>query len=75
MAKSIKDDLATKDEVKRLNDFMSLVVIVLLVGFALLLAAFATEVIGTLKQDVSSREQLIQSVQQLNDKLNTPPKP
>ncbi|HEX4775091.1 MAG TPA: hypothetical protein VH234_06260 [Candidatus Saccharimonadales bacterium] len=69
--KQINFDDAIKpvaDEVKRLNNIMALVVIVLLIGFVLLLSTVAIEVVGTLKQDVSSREELIRLTQQLNDK-------
>jgi hypothetical protein len=71
MAIPIKEDkYATKGEVKRLNDFMTLAIFVMFIGFLILLVTLALAFINTINQDTNSRDLLIQQVQQLNDKLS-----
>jgi hypothetical protein len=48
---------------------MALVVIVLLVGFALLLATLVIDLTNSIKDSSSSREVLIQEIQELKDKI------
>jgi hypothetical protein len=55
--------------VERLNQLMALVVIVLLVGFALLLATLVIDLTNSIKDSSSSREVLIQEIQELKDKI------
>lgn len=70
MARQESDKYASKDDIDRLNNFMALVVIVLFVGFILLLGTVAEQLVTSIKDDSTSRDQLIQQVQQLNNKLN-----
>ncbi len=46
MAKILQEHYATKDEVKRLNDFMAVMVVVLFIGFAAMFGTIATLVIS-----------------------------
>jgi flagellar basal body-associated protein FliL len=56
-------------KVKQVNDSLSLIIIVLMVGFLLLLVTVVMEVVHTLAEDTAQRQELTHQVQLLNDRL------
>jgi len=64
-----EEKFATKSDVNRINNFMAVVVMALLIGFLVLLVTLALDFINAIRDDTSSRDTLIQEVQRLNDKL------
>lgn len=67
---AISDKFATRDEVKRLNDFMALVVVVLFVGFAGVFVAATSMLVDSFNNKQATYEQLREQVQSNNDKLD-----
>lgn len=67
---AVRDNFATKSEVKRLNDFMALVVVVLFIGFTAMFGTMATMVISHFDNSQATYRDLEDKVQTQNAEID-----